>query len=383
MTAVLPMNPDAAPREASTPSNARTGDGPRFGSVTVLFLCTALLAGPAYDSYLHYDFTHSTDSLSYMSMAEGNFDVVVTHRYRVVVPLLSKAVSLPVSMIYGTIWPHRDDAIFHLRFGFFVVNLACMSLVGLMLFRTCQAYGLSLTACCVGVVGVMVSRWSNCLASLPLVDAFHLLCVCLVFFALKSKSGRLLALAILLGPLAKESFVFIAPVTLLFGNLRVWVQLVLYTVAGLLVLAVHLLVDANFPAADVGSVQNAVHHFQNIPIALTRFASPGGLGEVFTVLGLFNFVWLASLLKPARAKLLMTIDLPLWLLLGACVLQALISTSLARMLFVAAPFWAVLLGKGAQLLLESSAWPKQEETTASAAREAYAEWLRKSARHAA
>jgi hypothetical protein len=361
MDAALPMNPDAD----STRASARAEDGPRLGNFAILFLCAALLAGPAYDSYLHYDFTHSGDSLSYMSIADGNFDVSVTHRYRAAVPLLSKAVSLPVSMIYGTIWPHRDDTRFHLRFGFFLVNLACMSLVGLMLFRTCQAYGLPLAGCCVGVVGVLVSRWSNCLASLPLVDAFHLLCVCLVILALKVRSGQLLALAILLGPLSKESFVFVAPLTLLFGNLRVWVQLVLYAIAGLLVLGVHLVVDANLPAApaEVGSVQNALNHFHSIPISLKRFASPGGLGEVFTVLGLFNFVWLASLLRPARWKLLAAIDLPLWLLLGSCILQALLSTSLARMLFVAAPLWAVLLGKGAQLLLEGAAWMKPEATS--------------------
>jgi hypothetical protein len=357
MTALLPMNPNAA-GNTPKPANAHTGNGPWFGSVTVLFACAALLAGPAYDSYLHYDFTHSPDSLSYVKMAEGDFDVAVTHRYRVAVPLLSKAVSLPVSMIYGTIWPHRDDTRFHLRLGFFLVNLACMSLVGLMLFWTCQAYGLSLAASSVGVVGVLVSRWSNCLASLPLVDAFHLLCVCGVFLALKTKSGRLLALAILLGPLSKESFVFIAPLTLLFGNLRVWVQLVLYAIAGLLVVGVHLFVDANAPSAGVGSVQNALNHLHNVPISLKRFASPGGLGEVFTVLGLFNLVWLASLLKPARRMLLSTIDAPLWLLLAACVVQALISTSLARMLFVAAPFWAVLLGKSAQLLFADVAWGK-------------------------
>ncbi len=360
MSADLPMNANSA----STPLNACAG------SFTVLFLCAALLAGPAYDSYLHYDFTHSPDALSYMSMAEGNFDVVVTHRYRAVVPLLARAASLPVSTIYGTIWPHRDDAKFHLRLGFFLVNLACMSLVGLLLFRTCEAYGLPLAACCVGVVGVLVSRWSNCLASLPLVDAFHLLCVCLVFLALKIKNGPLLALAILLGPLSKESFVFIAPMTFLFGNLRVWVQLVLYAGAGFLVLGIHLFVDANLPAPDVGSVQNALNHIHSVPISLKRFASPGGVGEVFTVLGLFNFVWLAALVKPARVKLLATIDTPLWLLLASCILQALLSTSLARMLFVAAPLWAVLLGKGAQLLLEDAAWMKPAATTMPAHRAA-------------
>ncbi len=32
------------------------------------------------------------------------------------------------------------------------------------------------------------------------------------------------------------------------------------------------------------------------------------------------------------------------------------------MLFVASPFWTVLLGKGAQMLLEDAAWMKPEAT---------------------
>ena len=43
-----------------------------------------------------------------------------------------------------------------------------------------------------------------------------------------------------------------------------------------------------------------------------------------------------------------------WFRTCSAVVQALISTSLARMLFVAAPFWAVLLAKGFQRLLADS-----------------------------
>lgn len=347
MTAILKISAGAVEPAARTNRPVLTG-------FVVTFFCAALLAGPAYDSYLHYDFSHSKDSESYMQMASGNFDVCVTHKYRVIVPGLAKLASLPVQTVFGIVWPHRDDAAFHLRLGFFLINLTFMSLLGFVLFRTCQAYGFSVTECALAVTGVLVSRWANCLASIPLVDSFHLLCVALLFLALKTRDSRLLALAIVLGPLSKESFLLIAPITMLFGSMRLWVQLVLYASAGLLILATHSLIDLQFPGAGTGSVQNAFDHFQKVPISLRRLASPGGLGEVFTVLGLFNVVWLLTLLRPSRRELLGTIDLPLWCLLGSVIVQALISTSLARMLFVAAPFWAVLLAKGFQLLLADS-----------------------------
>jgi hypothetical protein len=338
-------------RDAAAPGWAGAPELPHgiVGSLVIAFFCLALLAGPAYDTSRTYDFSHQIDSKNYMKVAAGEKNVYVTQRYRVVVPWLARAVHLPIQMVYGAIWPQRDTTDHQLRFGFLLVNLGFMSLFALVLVRTCQAYGLGAAACCLAVVGILTTRTAHYLTALPLVDSFHLLCVAMVFLAIKTGNGHLLALGILLGPLSKESFVFIAPVTLLFGNLRVWVQLVLYASAGLLVLAVHSYIDLGSTPSDAGTLHNALVHVQNIPVSLKRLASPGGMGDVFSVLGLFNFVWLFALLLPNRRALLTKIDLPLWLLLASAGVQALISESLSRMLFVAAPLWAVLLGQGFQI----------------------------------
>jgi hypothetical protein len=327
---------------------ARTASDPLFGIrwFWVVLLCAALLAGPAYNTFLHYDFSHTPDCLSYAQMARGNFDVIVTHKYRIVVPLLARAVNMPLEGVYRVIWSHRNFDEARLRFAFFLVNLTLMSLTGLVLFRTCQAYGLGTVAAAVGVAGLLSSRWANYAASLPMVDSFHWLCVSLVFLAIKTKSGRMLALAILMGPLSKESFVFIVPATLLFGNLRLTTQVVLYALSASVVLAVHFFIDLSFPMAGVGSVQNSFNHLGNIADSLKRIFSPGGIGEVFSLLGLFNVFWLLAVFQAHGTKVWQTIDKPLIFLLASALFQALISTSIVRMLFVAAPLWAVVLGKG-------------------------------------
>lgn len=323
-----------------------------LAGILVALLCAAFLVGPAFNSYLHYDFTHSIDAESYYQMAHGNFDVTVTHKYRIVVPLLARAVKQAMEVIFPFIWPNRDVSAHHLRFGFFVVNLAFMSLAGWALFATCRAYQLSWWASCLAVMGLLASRWSNYLASLPLVDSFHVFCVAVTFLAIKTQNGRLLALGILLGPISKESFIFIAPATLLFGSLRVWVQLVLYAISSAMVLAIHQIIDLHFPPGQVGSVHNAFLHLHNVGFSLRRAGSPAGMGDIFTVLGLFNGVWLWALTQPKRWELVKALDWPLWFLLGSVIVQALISTSLSRMLFVAGPFWVVLLGKGFELISE-------------------------------
>src|SRR5436190_2016624 len=123
--------------DATLKLHADSTDRPPYGNFAVIFLCAALLAGPAYDSFLHYDFSHSPDAKSYMQMADGNFEVSVTHRYRVAVPGLAKSASVPIQSVFGIIWPHRDSHAYHLRLGFFLVNMTFMSLVGWCLFRTC------------------------------------------------------------------------------------------------------------------------------------------------------------------------------------------------------------------------------------------------------
>lgn len=335
----------------STGSVARPGAGDplaRLGWFWVVLLCTGLLAGPAYNTFLHYDFSHNPDCGSYHQMAQGNFAVTVTHKYRVVVPLLARAVNMFLDDIYGVVWPHRNFAEARLRFAFYLVNLFMMSLTGLVLFRTCQAYGLNAVAAGVAVAGLLSSRWANYAVGLPLVDTFHWLCVSLVFLAIKIKDGRLLALAILLGPLSKESFVFIVPATILFGNLRLTTQVILYALSALPVLAAHYVIELYFPTTDVGSVANALHHLGNIMFSMKRIFSPGGIGEVWSLLGFFNAFWLLAIVRPGGRKVWQTLDWPLLFLLASATFQALISTSIVRMLFVAAPFWVVLLGQGFQ-----------------------------------
>jgi hypothetical protein len=319
-----------------------------IGWYWVVLFCAALLAGPAYNTFLHYDFSHNPDCYSYNQMAQGNFAVTVTHKYRIVVPLLARAVNMTLDDIYGVIWPHRNFAEARLRFAFYLVNLTFLSLTGFVLVRTCQAYGLSVAAAAVAVAGLLSSRWANYAAGLPMVDSFHWLCVSLVFLAIKTKNGRLLALAILLGPLSKESFVFIAPATILFGNLRLTTQLVLYSVAAVPVLTAHYIIDLHFPATGVGSVANALNHLGNIMFSLRRISSPAGIGEIWSLFGFFHAFWVLAMLQPAGWKVWQKIDRPLLFLLASVAFQALISTSIVRMLFVAGPFWVVLLGTGFQ-----------------------------------
>ena len=59
-------------------------------------LAVAALANLAYPMYVHFDFSHSPDTRSYLRMAAGQFDSIrITHRYRILVPAAAAVVAAP------------------------------------------------------------------------------------------------------------------------------------------------------------------------------------------------------------------------------------------------------------------------------------------------
>ena len=63
-------------------------------------LAVAALTNLAYPMYVHYDFSHSLDTRSYLRMASGRFDSVnITRRYRVLVPGAAAALAAPIGKI--------------------------------------------------------------------------------------------------------------------------------------------------------------------------------------------------------------------------------------------------------------------------------------------
>ena len=65
-----------------------------------------------------------------------------------------------------------------------------------------------------------------------------------------------------------------------------------------------------------------------------------------TVLGAFSLIVLSGFFggKVARRKWLFSVDSLLWTLLIVAIIHALLSGSVARMLYLASPFWVVVLG---------------------------------------
>ena len=246
-------------------------------------LSLGALLNLAYPMYVHYDFSHSLDTRSYLRLAAGRFDSVnVTRRYRVLVPAAAGALARPVAAIYGKIWPQRPAGEWPRRFAFFLVNCGLLSAAGATWWRAARLAGASAGAAGVALLAVLSSRWAEYAAGLPLTDSLYLLVFGLGYYAWRRGPGAgwAVAAALLLGPLAKESFVFLLPWLAWFGRRALgWRGQAVALAGGLLALgAVHYAVDKAAGTPPTEAVSNALAHFENLAYSLRRAASPKGLG---------------------------------------------------------------------------------------------------------
>lgn len=324
----------------------------------VYLLALGVLAGPAYTMYVHYDFSHSLDTRSYLRMARGEFaGVSVTRRYRVLMPAAAAAVAWPLERVYARVWPQRATSEWPLRLAFYLVNMALLAAAGVVVFETCRLYGASPAAAALAVVAVLCSRWAVYTAGLPLVDSLYLLVFALAFYAPKAGSAAALVAVLLLGPLAKESFVFLVPWLLLFGQpaLRWPRQLAGLAVGGALALAVRYWIDTHIGAPPAESVSNAVSHVHNLIYSLRRLFSVKGAGEIFSVFGFFWLLLLAGWRE--RRQWLRPLGWPAVALVAVVLAHMLLSGDLGRMGYLSAPVFAVAFA----LVLTQTPWLRTTE----------------------
>ena len=315
-------------------------------------LAVAALANLAYPMYVHFDFSHSPDTRSYLRMAAGRFDSVrVTHRYRVLVPAAAAALAGPVATVYGRVWPQRPAGQWPLRFAFYVINCCLLAAAGACWFNAARHAQAAPAAAALALLAVLSSRWAEYAAGLPLTDSLYLLVFGLGYYAVRRGPGAgwAVAAAYALGPLAKESFFLLVPWLGWFARpaLSGPRQGVAFAGGLLALLAVHYGVDARLGAPASASVSNAFQHLDNLTYSLGRAGSAKGLGELLSIFGLFSLLvpaayWLERA-RPQPARWSAPLGWAEVGLVGVVVLHMLLSGDLGRMGYLAAPVFCTAL----------------------------------------
>jgi hypothetical protein len=319
---------------------------PHIKNYLLIFLfCYALILGTSYTMYVHYDFSHSTDTKSYLKLAEGNYQVTSTHRYRVIIPGLAAAIAVPVKAVYHTLWPHRPENQWPLRLSFYLVNSLFLALAGTIIFFTCLQYKASAISSLIAVTAVLTSRWAAYIGGLPLIDSLYIVIISLIVYGLKARSREALVVCIFVGPFAKESFIFIAPLILFFGRniLSLRLQIPLFILSGTIVFSFRYFIDHNLGVASEQSILNAIDNKENFIYTFHRIFAIRGLGEMLSVFGIFTFILFAGLLGKTRKEWTALIDTPCYWLLASIIVHIFLSGDAGRMFYLYCPVFAIMV----------------------------------------
>lgn len=300
--------------------------------------------------YVHYDFSHSSDTESYLAMANGDYSVNPVHRYRFFLPFVAKIVAMPLQAVYTKLWPHRAESLWPLQLSYFLINSLVAAFYGWLVYRLLRLYSNQLIAIVIALVAVLTSRWVAYIAGLPLTDSLYLVAIASLLYSIKSNNFILFAITVLFGGLVKESFLLFAPLIMLAGPGTWYIRLALLTAGLLILLGEHALVDIWLPVDETAAVSREtlieifVRHVHKTSTTLAALLSVRGLGEIFTVMGIFTFVIIyGALNKSIRGVWITSIEKYYWIFFACILIHALISGDAARMLYFGSALYGVLI----------------------------------------
>ena len=303
----------------------------------------ALLFGSAFAVFSEYDFAANPDIRSYLGISELDFDQSPVRRYRIIIPFLASALSFIFGPVFDLIQPwHFEGAPFSLAFSYLLINTATMSVTFMLIFRAASTLGVSLIAAFLGCLCLVSSRWTGYFAGLPLVDSLYLLSIALMIYSFVAKNNTALAIALILGPWAKEAFVFFIPLCLYYGSLKRTKQIVLLTLTSLAFLLVRYWIDHMFTLDPMESYARDIEHFTQVSMSFRRLFSFHGIYELFSITGFWVLI-LFFLKRPTLKKVFSDMPKFSWAFIAIVIIHALLSTELARMFYIGGLLYVLLM----------------------------------------
>ena len=308
------------------------------------FFCLAVILGPAYalfDSY-SYDLVANPDIKTYLGLANFDFDQSPVRKYRVIVPLLASGVHFVFGPLFNAFAPNTfPGPDFALCLSFLLVNSFFISVFGVLVYYLCRDFGSSVLASIIGLLSVLTCRWTSYIAGLPLVDSLYLVVIGMVLLGIKTKNSRLIILSIFIGPWAKESFIFIAPLIFFFSPVPKWKQLIWFLLSATIVFSFRYFLDSYTGVPISEGIKTDIDHLANIPASVLRLFSFHGVYELFSIIGVWGLLFFFLLNKEVRLFVKQKTTLFMLLFLLIVLVHAILSLDLARMFFLATPVTAI------------------------------------------
>ncbi|MBK9108535.1 MAG: hypothetical protein IPM92_09260 [Saprospiraceae bacterium] len=299
-----------------------------------------LLFGLGFHIMLYFPLHQSPDIQTYLAMAQWDFDQSEIRKYRIIIPIIAGLINTLFHPLFEIMAPWTFQGDFSLCMSFLLINTGFMSLSAVFIYKISKIYLDNKMVCGIALLAFLSNRWTLETSGLPLVDSLYLLSIVLGIYGMLSKKWPLILCSILIGPWAKEAYIFMIPLLIFYGypsRLKLAWSLLL---SGCLVFSFRFLMDHYSAHHWSSSLLKDLDSFQTIPLAFKRLFSFHGLYELFSAIGLWFVFPLSALLfhtKEFTSKILQHGRAIFIAYLPFVLLQALLSADLGRMFYLAIP----------------------------------------------
>lgn len=304
-----------------------------------LSLC--LLFALTYQEWLVFDVSQSVDPKTYWGLAHFDFEQSVVRKYRVIVPFLAAGLNWLMVSFAHLFKPGSLSGDFSMRLSFYMVNLASGAAWCTLTYAYLRAMDRSKVASLVGLLMVATSYWTVVNTYAFMTDSFYCCFVALTFLGIARKNATMLFWAILIGPFAKEAYVFLLPVIFLYSHVHKGKLLLWFFLSGIVTFSYRYLYDHITGHTMMESLGPDMQHFTYISNLVHRFIEPDYMNPLLATIGLWIFIPAGALLfiKGFARQCRQSFEgyMLLWLLL--VLLQMVTSGDLARMFYTYLPIY--------------------------------------------
>ena len=311
----------------------------------VFVFCLAVIFSPALATLFEYDLSKFPDCKTYLGLAQFDFNQSPVRAYRVIIPFAAAGLNFLFGGIFAKLAPAYFIGNYSLPFSFFMINITLTAYFGLLIYRYCKAFGIDKLSAIIGTLAMLTCRYTVYTAALPLVDSLFCVVVMLTLLGIKLKNTNMLLCAIFLGPFAKESFIFLAPLIFFFSHLDKKRLLLYFLCSAILVLVSRYIYEVAVLKNISGGFIADLHHLPNLVRNLPKLFSFYTLGKIMMNTGFWAIAPILVLfIKRGWGREVLT-KLDNWLIwfIVAIFLQMLLSGSMERMFYLAMPVICVIV----------------------------------------
>lgn len=319
----------------------------------VFLFCLAAVHGPAFSLMDNFDLATCIDCKTYLGIARLDLLQSPIRRYRPIVPLLAGVINYLFGGAFRILQPTSFAGDFGLSFSFYLVNCVLVSLWGVVIYRFCKAYGLARVYALAGVLVMLTCRWTPYIAGTPVADSIYCLAIGAALLAIKQNNERLTLAAIIIGPFAKEAFIFIAPILFFFSKLPKGRLVLYFAISGILVFLFRYAFDRVAGTPPSSGLAASADHINYITDNTRRLFSFHGVYDVLSNMGLWLFFPVIAFGLQSFRTALRIVWAPYMLFFMLSILvHMVLSSSFERMFYLAMPLLCLVTALAMRAIYE-------------------------------